>query len=85
MPETVQATIFSATLPLEILEVTSKFMRDPVRILVKRDELTLQGIKQYYVAIEKEVRGWIWDGECFFCVHVVRDRVCVLYICIYIC
>lgn len=29
-------------------------MRDPVRILVKRDELTLEGIKQYYIAVEKE-------------------------------
>jgi translation initiation factor 4A len=46
MPETVQCTIFSATMPLEVLEVTNKFMRDPIRILVKRDELTLEGIKQ---------------------------------------
>lgn len=55
MPETVQCTIFSATMPLEVLEVTSKFMRDPIRILVKRDELTLEGIKQFYIAIDKEV------------------------------
>lgn len=32
----------SATLPHEILEMTNKFMTDPVRILVKRDELTLE-------------------------------------------
>ncbi len=43
MPETVQVTIFSATMPLEVLEVTQKFMRDPIRILVKKDELTLEG------------------------------------------
>ena len=43
MPESVQCTIFSATMPLDVLEVTSKFMRDPIRILVKRDELTLEG------------------------------------------
>lgn len=29
-------------------------MRDPARILVKKDELTLEGIKQYYVPLEKE-------------------------------
>ena len=29
-------------------------MRDPIRILVKRDELTLEGIKQFYITIEKE-------------------------------
>ena len=54
MPETVQAAIFSATLPLEIFDVTQQFMRDPVQILVKNEEVTLQGIKQYYVAMEQE-------------------------------
>ncbi len=54
MPEVVQCAIFSATMPLEVLEVTSKFMRDPIRILVKKDELTLEGIKQFYIAIERE-------------------------------
>ncbi len=29
-------------------------MRDPVRILVKKAELTLEGIKQFYIAVEKE-------------------------------
>jgi len=37
-----------------VLAVTKKFMRDPVRILVKRDELTLEGIKQFYIGVEKE-------------------------------
>ena len=35
--------LLSATLPHEVLEMTSKFMTDPIRILVKRDELTLEG------------------------------------------
>lgn len=38
----VQVVLVSATLPHEILEMTNKFMTDPVRILVKRDELTLE-------------------------------------------
>mmetsp|Transcript_1332 Transcript_1332/g.1600 ORF Transcript_1332/g.1600 Transcript_1332/m.1600 type:complete len:420 (-) Transcript_1332:56-1315(-) len=54
LPETVQVALFSATMPIEVLEVTSKFMRDPIRILVKRDELTLEGIKQFYIMVEKE-------------------------------
>lgn len=41
-----QVGVFSATLPPEALEITKKFMSKPVRILVKRDELTLEGIKQ---------------------------------------
>ena len=62
MPETVQCTIFSATMPLEVLEVTQKFMRDPIRILVKRDEVTLDGIRQFYVNVEKE--DWKFDTLC---------------------
>ena len=55
----------SATLPHEVLEMTHKFMTDPVRILVKRDELTL------------EVRGWL--GVCVdtcvcVCVCVGREH-----------
>jgi len=41
-------------LPNEILELTTKFMRNAVRNLVKTDKLTLEGIRQFYVAIEKE-------------------------------
>jgi translation initiation factor 4A len=54
LPETTQVGLFSATMPPEALEITKKFMRDPVRILVKRDELTLEGIKQFYVNTERE-------------------------------
>ena len=46
--------VVSATLPQEILDMTNKFMNDPVRILVKRDEITLDGIKQFFVAVEKD-------------------------------
>jgi superfamily II DNA/RNA helicase len=61
MPEEVQAVCFSATLPLEVLEVTDKFMREPVRILLKQDELTLAGISQYMVPVEE---NWKLDTLC---------------------
>jgi len=54
LPPTVQICLFSATMPPDILDLTTKFMHDTVRILVKKDELTLEGIRQFYVAIEKE-------------------------------
>jgi translation initiation factor 4A len=54
MPSTIQVAVFSATMPPEILDVTNKFMCNPLKILVKNDELTLDGIKQFYIAIEKE-------------------------------
>jgi ATP-dependent RNA helicase len=54
LPPSVQVVLVSATLPHEILEMTHKFMNSPFRVLVKRDELTLEGIKQFFVAVEKE-------------------------------
>jgi translation initiation factor 4A len=62
MPPSIQVVLLSATMPADVLEVTKRFMRDPVRILVKRDELTLEGIKQFYIAVEKE--DWKLDTLC---------------------
>lgn len=45
LPPGIQCLVVSATLPNEILEMTNKFMDDPLKILVKRDELTLDGIR----------------------------------------
>jgi len=62
IPPSVQVGLFSATMPTEALEITQRFMNKPVRILVKRDELTLEGIKQYYIAVERE--EWKLDTLC---------------------
>jgi ATP-dependent RNA helicase len=62
LPPATQVVVVSATLPYDVLEMTTKFMTDPVRILVKRDELTLEGLKQYFIAIEKE--EWKFDTLC---------------------
>jgi len=50
----IQVILMSATMPAEVLEVTGKFMRDPIRILVKKEELTLEGIRQFYISVERE-------------------------------
>jgi len=62
LPDKVQVALFSATMPSDVLDVTVRFMRDPIRILVKRDELTLEGIKQYYVRVERE--DWKFGTLC---------------------
>lgn len=54
LPGEIQIALFSATMPPDILRLSENFMRDPARILVKKDELTLEGIKQYYVPLDKE-------------------------------
>jgi len=62
MPEEVQCAVFSATLPDEVFQVTNRFMRDPVRILVKKEEVPLKGILQFYIAIERE--EWKMETLC---------------------
>ncbi|KAI6671760.1 hypothetical protein NL676_006645 [Syzygium grande] len=62
LPSKIQVGVFSATMPPEALEITRKFMNKPVRILVKREELTLEGIKQFHVNVEKE--EWKLETLC---------------------
>ncbi|PQP97351.1 eukaryotic initiation factor 4A-1-like [Prunus yedoensis var. nudiflora] len=62
LPSPVQVGVFSATMPPEVLEVTRKFMTKPVRIVVEHDELTLEGIKQFYFNVEEE--EWKLDTVC---------------------
>lgn len=62
LPKTVQVGLFSATMPPDALDITKRFMNNPVRILVKRDELTLEGIKQFYISVERE--DWKFETLC---------------------
>ena len=54
IPQDVQVCLFSATMPSECVEITHKFMRDPIRILVKTEEVTLDGIRQYYIDVVQD-------------------------------
>jgi len=62
MPSSAQVVLLSATMPMDVLEVTKKFMRDPIRILVKKEELTLEGIKQFYIMVGRE--DWKLETLC---------------------
>lgn len=53
MPKKMQVCLFSATMPVNFFDVTAKFMNDPIKILVKADQLTLEGIKQFYIDVQK--------------------------------
>lgn len=55
-PSATRLALFSATMPDNVLEIAEQFLSDPVRILLPPDEVTLEGIKQYYVELEQE--GW---------------------------
>jgi len=49
--ENIQVALFSATMQNDVLLMTKKFMRDPVEIIVKPEDLTLECIDQYYIAV----------------------------------
>ena len=63
LPSSIQVILLSATMPADVLDVTKRFMRDPIRILVKKEELTLEGIKQFYIQVEKEVCAYMCSRE----------------------
>lgn len=58
LPNDIQIALFSATIPSELLNLTNKFMREPHHINVKAEQLTLEGIKQYYIALDNDVQKY---------------------------
>lgn len=62
VPPDAQTVLVSATWPREVLFMSEKFMTDPISVLVKRDGLTLEGIRQFYVDVEQE--EWKFDTLC---------------------
>jgi len=87
LPKEIQVALFSATMPDILNSLTEKFMRNPVKILVKADQLTLEGIEQYYVALDsddqkydtlKDLYGIFSVSQCIIYCNSVR-RVQDLY------
>ncbi|KAK4473145.1 hypothetical protein MN116_004328 [Schistosoma mekongi] len=54
LPESAQIMLLSATMPKQMLSIARGIMQDPVQILIKKEELTLDGIKQFYINVSKE-------------------------------
>jgi translation initiation factor 4A len=77
VPKNTQICLFSATLPEDIFELTTKFMNNPEKILVKNEELTLEGIQQYYVT----VRNNDWKYEIITDLYdAISVNQCIVYI-----
>ena len=72
----VQIALFSATLPVEIQAITEKFMNDPIKILVKTESVTLEGIQQYYVAIDNDAQKYETLKDLF---QVISVNQCIIY------
>ena len=59
--EKIQVAIFSATFPSEVLDLTNKFMNNPEKITIKKENLTLDGIQQTFIATmnDQEKLNWL--------------------------
>jgi len=53
-PSTCHLALFSATMPQNVIDIAETYLNNPVRILLPPDEVTLEGIKQYYVKLDRE-------------------------------
>uniref|UniRef100_A0A6C0I8F7 RNA helicase n=1 Tax=viral metagenome TaxID=1070528 RepID=A0A6C0I8F7_9ZZZZ len=72
----VQIALFSATIPNDMIPLTEKFMRNPVRISVKIEQLTLEGIKQYYVALDDDMQKYDTLKDIY---HKMSFNQCIIY------
>ena len=83
----IQVGLFSATMPDSLNTLTDKFMRTPTRVLVKSEQLTLEGISQHFIALEnddqkyetlKDLYGVLALSQCIIYCNSVK-RVQDLY------
>ena len=72
----VQIGLFSATMPSELHVLTEKFMRDPIKILVKQEMLTLEGIAQYYIGVEDDGQKYMTLKDIF---SIISLSQCIIY------
>jgi translation initiation factor 4A len=72
----VQVVLVSATLPDTINPIIEKIMRDPIKICVKREMLTLEGIKQFYLAVDDDRQKYLTLKDVFS--HLAVSQ-CIIY------
>jgi translation initiation factor 4A len=72
----IQVALFSATLPANIFPIIDKIMRNPVKICVKAEQLTLEGISQYYVAVDDDIQKYDTLKHIYKYVSVSQ---CIIY------
>ena len=77
LPDTTQILLFSATIPDEILDMTLKFMNNPEKILVNKEELTLEGIMQFYI----NCNMYKWKYDVLYDLYdSISINQCIIYV-----
>ena len=74
--EDIQVVLFSATIPTDILRLTAQFMRDPIKIMMKNEELSLKCIQQFYVAVQNDFMKFDVLKDLFSVISVSK---CIIY------
>ena len=77
IPKESQVGLFSATFPQELMELTTQFMNQPEQILVKREQLTLDGISQFYINVQHN--HWKYDVLTDI-YNTIQIAQCIIYI-----
>lgn len=55
VPKHSQVALFSATLPKEALTISESILHEPEKIIMKTEQLTLEGIQQFFVAVNDDI------------------------------
>ena len=76
MNNDVQIALFSATLPSDIYNITTKIMRNPIKITVKAEQLTLEGIFQFFVAVDDDRQKYSTLKDIFSYISLSQ---CIIY------
>jgi translation initiation factor 4A len=74
--QNIQVLLFSATLPNSILELTNKFMNNPLKIIMKKEDLTLECIQQFYIAMLDDNAKYNMLKDLFSLISVSQ---CIIY------
>ena len=77
LPKKAQVCLFSATFPEQLFELAEKIMNNPEKILVNKEELTLEGISQYYINVK--THNWKYDvlTDIYNSINITQ---CIIYI-----
>ena len=66
-------------MPSEIIELTNEFMKNPIKILVKKEQLTLEGIRQFYIGLSSEEEKYITLKDLYGQINVAQSIIYCSY------
>lgn len=74
-PPTCKMAMFSATMPLEVLDLAATLLKDPVKILLPAEEVRLEGIRQFHIPTDKD--EWKYDTLCDLYKHMTINQAII--------